>query len=239
MNSSSSEKPALVKGELAWPRPYLSWTQYSVWLSSGESHYEYFRRYIYNEPLPTTPMMLLGLRMADMLEHPEIPQEDPMFEHYRNMLPHYEFREQDVRAEYAGVPLLAKPDGFTVQETTAFGGTAAPIELLPHIHLGEYKTGRSWDQHRADEHRQIDFYMLVLRKFYGIPAENIHPVIHWIPTFTVPGTRQIQPTGEIVDFPAPRTEDQLNLFGADVLKVWKEIGQFCYLEYKSLGRITA
>ena len=97
---------------MEWPRKYLSWSQFSCWQNSGQTHYEYFRRYLYNEPLPTTPAMQLGSRMAEMLDRRDQATGDTMLEHYRTFLPRYEHREEEIRETYGLVPLLAKPDGF-------------------------------------------------------------------------------------------------------------------------------
>ena len=186
-------------------------------------------KYIYREEPPTTPAMMLGKRMAEMLENREVPTADTMFEHYRQFLPTYTHREKDIVCEYAGVPLLAKPDGFNV------------IEYPPpaRIDLGEYKTGKSWTQDRADAHGQIDFYMIALAVHYSVSLSDIariRPVIHWIPTYMQPGTRIPVPTGEIVNFETSRSEDQLITFGAKLVRAWEEIGDRCAREYAAIGQ---
>ena len=203
---------------MEWPRKYLSWSQYSCWISSGTSHYEYFRRYLYNEPLPTTPAMQLGSRMAEMLDKRDQPTGDTMLEHYRTFLPRYEHREEEVRENYGLVPLLAKPDGFTVK-------------VNGDILCGEYKTGKLWTQERADAHEQIDFYDLVFWKKYGVIPLN---TIHWIPTYTEPETGRILPTGDWKDFPTLRTDAQLIKFGARLMMVWNEIGRLYAAEKQSI-----
>lgn len=212
------------KSDREWPRKYLSWSQLDCWQRSGPTHYEYFRRYLYNEPLPTTPAMQLGSRMAEMLERRDEQTGDSMLEHYRTFLPRYDFREYEVRENYGDVPLLAKPDGFSL--TIDIG------DALTEIHLGEFKTGRHWTQERADAHEQIDFYDLVFWKKYGIIPKN---VIHWIPTYADPENGRIMPTGDFVDFPTLRTEEQLIKFGAKVMMVWNEIGELYAAEKKSIG----
>ena len=207
-----------------WPRKYLSWSQYLCWTTSGETHYEYFRRYLYNEPLPTTPAMQLGSRMAEMLEHREIPTGDTMMEHYRAFLPRYEYREKEVRTVYGNVPLLAKPDGFNeIHDQLAM--------KIIGIDLGEYKTGKSWTQQRANTHEQIDFYDLVFWKLYSVIPDNC---VHWIPTYAEPGTGRILPTGEMIDFHTIRTEAQLIKFGAKLMMVWNEIGERYAAEKRSV-----
>lgn len=197
-----------------WPRKYLSWSQYLCWTTSGETHYEYFRRYLFNEPLPTTPAMQLGSRMAEMLEHREIATGDMVLEHYRTFLPRYEYREKELRVDYGEVPLLAKPDGYNeILDVNAMKITG--------IDLGEYKTGKSWTQERADKHEQIDFYALVFWKLYGVIPDCC---VHWIPTYHEPGTGRVLPTGEMMDFHTIRTESQLIKFGAKLMMVWAEIG---------------
>ena len=170
--------------------------------------------------------MQLGSRMAEMLEHCEVKHDDPVLEHYRTFLPRYTQREKEVRIFYGEVPLLAKPDGFDLHQGV-YGDTGKIVT----IQLGEYKTGRSWTQERADQHEQIDFYDLVFWKKYGVIPQN---VIHWIPTFKEPGTGRILPTGEFVDFPTLRTDDQLIKFGAKLMMVWNEIGIAYAAEKRSI-----
>ena len=217
-----------------WPRAYLSWSQFDLWTRSPD---QYVMKYIYREEPPTTPAMMLGKRMADMLENREIPAADQMFEHYRQFLPRYEHREKDIRCEYAGVPLLAKPDGFTVH--TAFNGIGSidEIHATMNFDLGEYKTGKSWTQERADEHGQIDFYvisLLVSNGFSAADVARVRPVIHWIPTYTV--NRMPTPTGEIVNFITPRSEKQIITFGSRLVRAWAEIGDRCAQEYAAIGQ---
>lgn len=230
MNSSNLASPQLVEANRAWPRPYLSWSQYDCWVRSGASHFEYFRRYLYNEPLPTTPAMTLGSRMATMLEHRDVPTGDSHLEHYRQFLPRYEQREETIQATYGDVPLLAKPDGFTVRLGTGENSDRAVL-----VELGEFKTGKSWTQDRADKHMQIDLYMLVLGAKYILPPHCIRSVIHWIPTYGDIESGQILPTGEIVNFEAARSEDQLIVSGAKFLRAWHEIGDAYAAECRSLG----
>ena len=241
MDSSNLVKPALVKeikdefgnptGQFnAWPREYLSWSQAECWRrGNSNGHYEYFRRYLYGEPLPTTPQMRLGAEMAAMLEHREVATDDPMLEHYRHFMPKYEHVEETVRARYGGVPLLAKPDGFTLHGTPSLD----PLIIITGVSLGETKTGKSWTQERADEHKQIDLYDIVFWQKYGVIPEN---TLHWIPTYK-DGAGEYRPTGEIFDYPTPRTEAQLIESGAEFIRIWHEIGESYGEECRANGLI--
>ena len=232
MDSSTLAKPALVQGNKAWPREYLSWSQAECWRrGNSNGHYEYFRRYLYNEPLPTTPQMRLGADMAAMLEHREVATDDPMLEHYRHFMPKYEHIEEIVRASYGGVPLLAKPDGFTLISFRDI--SPLPSDKIAGVSLGETKTGKSWNQERADEHKQIDLYDIVFWQKYGVIPKN---TLHWIPTYK-DGMGEYRPTGEIFDYPTPRTEAQLIESGAEFIRIWHEIGESYGEECRANGLI--
>ena len=167
-----------------------------------------------------------------MLEHREIPTEDQMLEHYRHFMPKYEHIEETVRAEYGGVPLLAKPDGFTVKMEPYFDDGSP----MARIDLGETKTGKSWNQERADTHKQIDLYCIVLAKRFNTNFNRINPIVHWIPTYK-DGAGEYQPTGEIFDYPTPRTEAQLIESGGEFIRIWNEIGEQYGAECRANGLI--
>jgi hypothetical protein len=148
-------------------------------------------------------------------------------------MPKYEHIEEIVRASYGGVPLLAKPDGFSIKLwTTSFDGEIKSSNVKT-ILLGETKTGKLWNQERADEHKQIDLYDIVFWQKYGVIPEN---TLHWIPTYK-DGSGEYRPTGEIFDYPTPRTEAQLIESGAEFIRIWHEIGEVYGEECRANGLI--
>lgn len=194
-----------------WPREYLSWSQLDCFERSPR---EYILRYVYGDRR-TNPAMELGKRMAEMLEK-DTEQDDEQLEFYRTFLPHYPQSEFEIKAEIAGVPLLGKLDGF--QEET--------------LEIGEYKTGRNWTQERADSHRQLDFYAMLVWKKYGKLPGKI--TLHWIPT-RLNEAGQPELTGEIQHFETARTLQQVLQIAADAKKAWGSIGRLCAEEFKATG----
>jgi hypothetical protein len=55
--------------------------------------------------------------------------------------------------------------------------------LEPYTELDEFKTGRKiWDQKRADNHGQIDFYLLCLYLMHKVRPEDVKCHLRWMPT---------------------------------------------------------
>lgn len=195
-----------------YPRPYLSWSQLELFRKSPR---EYAMRYIYGSN-PTNPAMELGKVVAEMLEK-DTEQEDAALEHARIFLPSYPSKEHEIRATIAGVPLLGKLDGYD------------PVKGL----IGEYKTGRLWTQERADKHRQLDFYALLVHLAYRVPVDRIGITLHWLPTEWNNGDPKI--TGDIVNFETSRTTSDILNISKEIVDTWKAIGEFCEKEYRSIG----
>lgn len=195
------------------PRPYLSWTQQDLWERSPD---EYVRRYIFDEQGRLNMRMSLGKQVHEVLETNE-EQEDRILEHLRIMAPYYPEREYEIKVETFGIPLLGKLDGFN------------PTTLS----VGENKTGKLWDLKRAQEHRQMDFYaLLVYAKFGHIPSKM---ALHWIPTILDEQDGELKPTGDVKTFPVVKTMNDVLKIAADATRAWKEIGERCAKEYSYIG----
>ena len=219
------------KSKIWWPREYISWSQFEKWEQGPNSYlrnycpescrscgtllwrpdWESGRCYACDQPVLsewTNPAMQIGIRMAEMLESDE-PQWDPMLEHYRNILPKYPHREFAITQEFAGIKFAGKLDGWDPKTMT----------------IGEYKTGVSWSQKRADTHRQLDFYQFLILVLYGNLAERIR--LHWMPTKFNVGTMLPELTGKVQTFETMRTKQDAMRMAADAIKARAEIGKVC------------
>ena len=218
-----------------WPRPYLSWSQFQVWKFKGEE--EFAKVYIYGEG-KTNPAMQLGKQVADMVFADE-EQGDPILEHLRIFLPHSEHTEFEVprlkgdnkrcgcakcKARgienplmFNGVPLYGILDGWTDK------GFAA----------NEKKTAKS-RQYEEVWRAQLKFYTLLLHLYFKIRPEQVDWTISWMPTEWETGNI-VQPTGDIENIKVKIGAGDLPRIGAELPLVWREIGQFCANQFRSLG----
>jgi hypothetical protein len=219
------------KNKLWWPRPYISWSAFEKWTGSPNEFVKHYcppqcrscgeilwrpdwesgKCHTCGQPVIsewTNPPMQIGLRVADMLESDD-PQEDEMLEHYRTLLPKYPHREFAINEEFAGIRFAGKLDGWNPGTMT----------------IGEYKTGKDWSQRRADEHRQLDFYQLLIFLLYGKLAERIR--LHWMPTRFNFGTMLPELTGAIETFETMSTKADALKMASDAIKAYQEIGERC------------
>ena len=198
-----------------WPKDHFSWSQYNVWVNYGPA--EFAKKYIYGGADLTNPRMELGKTVADMLEHDE-ENEDPILEHLRVFLPHYQHREYEIRKQFNGITLVGKLDGFNENP----------------MRLGEYKTGVRWTQEMADKTEELDWYALLLHLQFGVNPLDVPFDLVWIPTkWDFPDDPK--PTGEIYTFKTRRSYLDSIRIGKKIMKAWNEIGEFCAKEYRDIG----
>lgn len=94
--------------------------------------------------------------------------------------------------------------------------------------LDEVKTGKKpWDKKRADEHGQIDMYLLMNLITNKVRPEEVKTSIYWVPTqelgdFSIDF---VQPIG-FKKFETKRTTAQVLAFGAHIQEVYKEMELF-------------
>lgn len=189
------------------PRGYLSWSQLNLWEKDPNLYYQ-----VYIEGLDQfrTKYLELGKRMADGLENGFDIEHDPMFEMLIIFLPAYPKREFEVKAEFEGIPLLGKFDGFDE-------------EILD---LGEYKTGKKWTQGSVDNSGQLTFYAFLIWLKYGKFPSKIQ--LHWARTDEdMEGTLFL--TGEMKTFTTTRSMKDIILFSKRIKTAWAgicELGKF-------------
>ena len=131
----------------------LSWSAISSFEYNQD---QWYRRYILNEKTPESAEMKFGKLLATSIEEGK-----PL----------------------APVTILSKVE---YPLATMFNG----IKLVgyidtyePHKALGEFKSGKAaWTQERADQHGQIDMYLLQLYIMHKVKPEKVKCFLQWVPT---------------------------------------------------------
>ena len=188
------------KAQIAkWLDRDFSWSQLSSWEWNPE---DWYKKYILGEKTDATAEMLFGSKVGQAIAS------DPAF------LPHldrYDVFEHEMRCKLGKIKLVMFIDGWT-----------------PTIKkLGEYKTGkRPWDQKRADEHGQIDMYLLGLWLTEKIKPEDVDCFLHWLPTEQNGGFEISFVGADIHTFPTKRTMRQLIDFGVRINKAHKAMLEY-------------
>lgn len=132
----------------------LSWSAISSFEYDKE---QWYRNYVLGDRDPATKEMMFGSKIGIKIAKDKkfIPD-----------LSRGKIFEYKLSGKLKGIPLIGYADSYT-----------------PHCLLDEYKTGKkAWDQERADDHGQIDMYLLLLNLMHRVKPENIKCAIHWLPT---------------------------------------------------------
>jgi hypothetical protein len=193
------------------PRPYLSWSQISLFERSPEL---FARKYLFFEEEPASEAMLLGKKLAQAIETQDATG-DATIANLLQFFPGYPQREFKIAAELDGVevPLYGILDGFDQER----------------LRIGEYKSGRQWDQNMVDQSGQLKMYeLMVWLKYKEAPSEVM---LHWARTrYNDQGILEF--TGEIQSFEAKVALEDIILFSSRVRKVWagiKELSKEYYM----------
>ncbi len=99
--------------------------------------------------------------------------------------------------------------------------------------LDEVKTGvKEWTQKRADEHRQIDMYLLQNWIMHKIRPEDVENTLHWVPTersedgrFRV--TIKFKEPIKVHSFKTKRTMADILKFAADIENTLVKMEEYC------------
>lgn len=174
-------KPIKFKNDLM-PREYLSYSQMILWERSPEL---YKKIYLYGEDSYENEVMKLGREVAEMLELNK-ESENLAFEAVRQQIPHYHYREKELRVKI-------KLRGYQI---TLLG----KLDCYSKAKIGEIKTGKLWTQKKADESGQITFYTLI---FYLLYKKFPALWLHWIET------KNKEITGRVEHFKTERNLPQL------------------------------
>lgn len=135
----------------------LSYSQLSSWDFSPD---QWYRQYILGERDTPNPAMLFGSTIGDAIGTPDSPVPD---------LTPPGVKEYKLTGEINGIKLLGFADHY------------CPETLILH----ENKTSdnpKRWTKRKADTHKQIDMYLLLLNLTEGIPPERVTCYLNFIET---------------------------------------------------------
>lgn len=197
MNENSNIQPLFHS-----PRPYLSWSQISLFERSPEW---YAKKYLFAQQEEQTDSMRFGKRFAQALELQQKTGDDAL-DNMVSAFPNYPQREFQIEAWLDGVevPLYGVLDAFDPET----------------LRIGEFKTGRLWTQEMVNDSGQLKMYvLLVWLKFQQLPSEVW---LHWAETQFIEG-KGIEFTGEVQQFEANISHEDLAGFSDRVRITWEGI----------------
>ena len=143
------------KQKLILPRPHLSWSAMSCWISSPA---RFRREYFECGKKLDTKYLRFGKGIAELIESGK----------YKELLPElevYEVNEYEIRTDICGVPILSYIDDYD------------PVKNV----FREKKTGKiPWTQARVIQHGQLVFYATALKHSIGKMPEYCD--LDWIET---------------------------------------------------------
>lgn len=192
--------------KLRLPRGYLSWTQFILWKSSQET---YRKRYHVKGDSFQNDEMRYGKRVAEHLEK-DTEEDDEIIKALGSLLPRYPKMGYEMRA-------VLKSKGCEIHLLSFFD------TYKPRNHaFREDKTGRvPWTQKKAEKHKQLFFYALVIYLKTGKIPKEVH--LDWIETKTKDGV--VSATGKIVSFKVEISLADVLTMAGQVTKVAREISE--------------
>jgi hypothetical protein len=193
-------------------RPYLSWSQYSLWKSSKLS---YYKIYGLNEKQQANKYFNKGNELGEALEHGETFSHDTELDNILKLVPKLDIMEDKGEVQLSnGEKILWFADSATVDNSLFL----------------EYKTGKlPWTQERVDGHDQLLFYALGYYIRNGRVAEAIpHSKLIWVETEET--DEGIKYTGRVTEFDRSFTEEEVLQFEQDLIKAIAEIEMWEYTE---------
>lgn len=136
-----------------WKAIPMSWSQFSCWETNKK---QWFDRYILGKKGYATKEMVYGNVIGDRI------QNEPDFVPSIPRLKHFEYT---IKCTFERIPLIGHIDNYE------------------HSVVHEFKTGKvSWTQKRVDDHRQLDFYAMLLWLSEKIPPQTLKIRLYWLPT---------------------------------------------------------
>jgi hypothetical protein len=197
----------------------LSWSAIYAW-TYGKARgdlTEWAKKYIENEPTPTSKEMEFGKKIGKLLEN------DPT---YLPQIPRHSKMEQEFRVVMDGIPLVGYADSFCDKT---------------HKKLLEFKTGKkAWDQARTDEHGQITMYCMMNYITNNIRPEDMDISLIWLPTqdngdFSISFVEPIEDNIKV--FKTKRTLKEILMFAVYIKQIYKQMEKFCK-EYENMAKKT-
>jgi hypothetical protein len=196
------------KNKLILPKPHLSWSQLSCWLSNPT---RYRKEYFECGDKLDTKYLRFGKGVADLVEkglHKELIPD----------LVVYDTPEFEIKTEVCGVPILSYIDSYD-SKTNNFM---------------EFKTGKiPWTKARVVKLGQLVFYATALKHSCGKIPEYCD--LQWIETkehsdervtdFWRENEKEINVTGKVVSFHRPFDEREIEKMENLIVKVATEISE--------------
>lgn len=146
---------------LILPKPHLSWSQMSCWLSNPA---RYRKEYFENGDKLDTKFLRFGKNIATLIENGQ----------HKTLLPDlqtYDTPEHEIRCLVKGVPILSFLDSYNKVQT---------IDVLANV-FREFKTGKiPWTKAKVQKHDQLVFYATALKWSEGKMPEYCD--LDWIET---------------------------------------------------------
>lgn len=190
-----------------WKARDLSWSQISSFEYDPD---QWYRRYFEKEEQYETEEMKFGKEIGERLAS------DPKF---LPEVPRLSKFEHGFRVVFDGITLVGYADSFCDKTNKK---------------VIEYKTGvKKWDQKRADEHGQIDAYLLMHFITTKIKPEEVECQLVWLPTerredgdFKVT-IKLVEPVTPRI-FKTKRTMADVLNFAARIKRVYKEMEKYAH-----------
>lgn len=190
----------------------LSWSSISSFEWNKEQWYE---RYILKKEQTSTKELEFGKFVGDKLSSDK---------RFKKEVIRYKIFEKELRCEWDGIPLVGYVDTCDLEKFC----------------MREYKTGKKpWTQKRADEHGQIDMYLLMIYIMYKIKPEQMKVHLDWMPTKDSGDDHDsleaflkskskiefVEPF-EVKSFETKRTMSDVLKFGAKIKRIYKEMEEY-------------
>ena len=198
--------------KLILPKPHLSWSQLSCWISNPV---RYRREYFEAGRKLDTKYLRFGKGIAGMIEegtHTEVLPD----------LVVYDSPEYEIKTDVLGVPILSYIDSYNSIDNV----------------FREYKTGKiPWTKAKVIKHGQLKFYAVALKHSVGQAPEYCD--LDWIETkdckvevddFWRQNEKKIKLTGKIKSFRHEFSENEIEKMEKLIVKSAKEISK-AYQEF--------
>lgn len=197
---------------LILPRPHISWSQLSCWLSNPA---RYRREYFECGDKLDTKYLRFGKGVAKLIEEGK----------HTTLLPDlvvYDTPEFEIKTEVLGVPILSYLDSYDSKENV----------------FREVKTGKlPWTKAKVIKHGQLVFYATALKHSCGKIPEYCD--LDWVETkdgvveqddFWRENEKTINVTGRVVSFHRAFDEREIEKMEESIVKVATEISE-AYQEF--------
>lgn len=181
----------------------MSWSSFSSFHYDNE---QWYKKYILNEKEPESKEMAFGKVLAKSLEDGTCTI-SKLTKELKNK------KEHSFSVMFNNIPLVGFADDF---------------DINTFRELNEVKTGKKeWNQKRADEHRQFDFYLLMNFITNKIKPENVFCRLFWLPTqdngdFSISFVEPL----DVHVFETKRTMGDILKLGADIKATWQAMQNY-------------